>query len=579
MNSQLTANQVVFTNKARCRDCYRCVRYCPVKAIRMQDGQARIDPDRCVACGTCVRECPQQAKAFRDDLDRAKQLLAASDRVACSLAPSFAAAFPGWQRSRLPSALRRLGFFYVGETAIGAYQSAQATAECVSRDPTANHVCTACPAVVRYVETYRPELLPQLVPVVSPMIAHARHIRRQHDDDVRVVFIGPCVAKKAEAERPELAGAVDVVLTFRELVQWLVEAGIDLNACEESGFDEPAPADARLFALEGGAVKTAGIAADLLSVSVLAVSGFDNVAHVLDAVSAGPRGRLVEPLFCVHGCVDGPAMPDDRNAYQRRDDVLEFAALRPSNAKSSVLSLGAPSDLVCRFTPHTLPSGRPVSEERIQAVLERTGKLGPQDYLDCGACGYAGCREKAIAVVRGLAEPEMCMPHMRRLAEQRVDRIIETSPNGIVILDDRLRILSMNPAFRRYFMCTDAVCGQNISCLMDPEPFERLVAEQKDQLEVTVDHKNYHVVCHEILYRMPEEDQYVGIFVNVTKSRASERELSRLRAQTVMQAQELLEQQMRMAETIATCLGENTARGEALLHQLVKMAGEQGAKS
>jgi PAS domain S-box-containing protein len=393
-----------------------------------------------------------------------------------------------------------------------------------------------------------------------------------------VIFIGPCVAKKAEAERPELAGAVDVVLTFRELTQWLTEAGIDLNACEESGFDEQAPPDARLFALEGGAVKTAGIAADLLSVSVLAVSGFTNVDRALDAVVGGRRGRIIEPLFCAHGCVDGPAMPDERNAYERRDDVLDFASQELSQPAHSVAPLGIAADLVGRFTPHTLPTDRPVSEQRIQAVLERTGKLGPQDYLDCGACGYAGCREKAIAVVRGLAEPEMCMPHMRRLAEQRVDRIIETSPNGIVILDDRLRILSMNPAFRRSFMCTDAVCGQNISCLMDPEPFERLVAEQKDQLEVTVDHKNYNVVCHEILYRMPEEEQYVGIFVNVTKSRANERELSRLRAQTVMQAQELLDQQMRMAETIATCLGENTARGEALLRQLVNMAGEQGAK-
>lgn len=216
-------------------------------------------------------------------------------------------------------------------------------------------------------------------------------------------------------------------------------------------------------------------------------------------------------------------MLDVRNAYRRRDDVLENASIESPAATGGEVIAGAPDDLVCRFAPRTLPSERPVSE-------------------------------------------------------QRVDLIIETSPNGIVILDDRLRILHMNPAFCRYCMRSDAVCGQSISCLMDPEPFERLVAEQKEQLEVTVDHKSCYVVCHEILYRMPEEDQIVGILVNVTKSRANEQELSWLRAQTVMQALELLEQQMRMAETIAACLGENTARGDALLHQLVQMAGEQGAQ-
>jgi PAS domain S-box-containing protein len=566
----------VFTNKARCRDCYRCVRHCPVKAIRMHDGQASIEAERCVACGTCVRECPQQAKAFRNDLDRAKRLVAESGQVACSLAPSFAAAFPGWQQSRLPSALRRLGFDYVGETAIGAYQVALATARCIAEQAGSDHVCTACPAVVRYVELYRPQTLANLVPVVSPMVAHGRHIRRTRGQDCRVIFIGPCVAKKAEAERPELADAIDVVLTFAELVQWLRESQIDLRTCEESDFDEAPAGDARLFALEGGAVRTSGIAADLLSSSVLAVSGFDSVDQALAGLQAGPKGRIVEPLFCPHGCVNGPAMHEDRNAYERREDVLEYAAAHPGCcADEAPLPPTDTKDLQATFAARKIRAARAVTEQRIQAALERVGKTGPQDFLNCGACGYAGCREKAIAVVEGLAEPEMCMPYTRRLAEQRVDRIIETSPNGIVILDDRLRILSMNPAFRRFFMCSDAVCGQSVSCLMDPEPFERLAAGQDRQIELTVDHKNYHVVCHEILYRMPEEEQYVGIFVNVTKSRANERELNRIRGLTVMQAQELLEQQIRMAETIATCLGENTARGEALLQRLVQMTEDE----
>lgn len=584
MSSSATpaAQQVVFTNKARCRDCYRCVRVCPVKAIRMRNGQASIEQERCLDCGTCIRHCPQQAKSYRSDLDQAKQLCASRGLVACSLAPSFAAAFPDWQRTRLPSALRRLGFEYVGETAIGAQQVAKHTSDVVKEQLDDQHVCTACPAVVRYVETYRPELVDHLLPIVSPMVAHGRHIRRRLGEDVAVVFIGPCVAKKAEAQRPEVADAVDVALTFAELAQWLEEEGIELEHCEESGFDEKPGNDARLFALEGGALRTSRFATDMLATDVVSVSGFDDLEAVCDSVPNQKHRRLIEPLFCPQGCINGPVMLDGRNAFSRRDDLLGYAQQSPeirgaskSMEEEQDEEQCPVSDLQVDYQPHPLAGDQRLDERRIRLVLKRIGKEKPEDYLNCGACGYASCRDKAIAVTRGLAEPEMCMPHMKRLAEQRVDRIIETSPNGIVILDDRLRILNMNPAFRRFFQCSDATCGESISCLMDPEPFERLVAEEHEQLELTCEHKNYDLVCHQILYPLPGERQYVGIFVNVTHSQSHQKALSRLRAQTVLQAHELLEQQISMAETIAACLGENTAKSQALLDQLAELAEEQ----
>ncbi len=566
-------NDIIFTNKARCRDCYRCVRVCPVKAIRMHDGQAHVDTERCIACGTCVRECPQGAKSIRNDVQRAVRLLASGEPVACSVAPSFAAAFEPWQQRRLPSALRQLGFSYVGETAIGAYHSAAATARAVARDPNRRHVCTACPAVVRYVERYRPAQLSQLVPVVSPMMAHARHVHEQRGENWKVVFLGPCVAKKAEAERPELAGAVDCVLTFEELQQWLEQEGIDLRTCEESGFDEAPEGEARLFPLEGGCVRTAGWTTDVLDGHVLAVSGFNEVRDSLDSLTADAEPLIIEPLFCARGCIGGPAMPGEQTSYHRRGEVLKYAEHCP----------GCPPDtsqthvLATRFTP-SQADREEITEEQIRHVLEKTGKASEEDQLNCGACGYPTCREKAIAVIRGLAEVDMCMPYVRRLAEQRVDRIIETSPNGIVILDDQLRILSMNPAFRRMFMCSDAVCGRPVSYLLDPEPFERLAADPGQLIESTVEYPNYHLTCHQILYALADEQQYVGIFVNVTRAQTSERQLDELRVQTVLQARELLDQQTTMAETIAVCLGENAARSEALLDKLMLLAeGEKGA--
>lgn len=570
MNSHDTGRQVVFTNKARCRDCYRCVRVCPVKAIQMRDGQAYVVEGRCLACGTCVRECPQGAKSYRNDTERAERLFAPGVRVAASVAPSFAAAFPEFQRHRLPSALRQLGFCYVGETAIGAYHAAAQTAAIVETQADRRHICTACPAVVCYVERYRPELVSALTPVVSPMIAHAMHIRQLLGDDVKVVFIGPCIAKKAEAERPEHTGLVDCVLTFAELREWCQRKEIDLSACEESEFDETPEGDARLFPIEGGSVRTSGWTTDLLAANVVAASGFEEVCTVFDGLFAPNAPSVVEPLFCAHGCTNGPAMPDDRNVLSRRSDVLEYAAAHP----------GKPADgryhghLATQFKTRAEYTEPPINEEQIRHVLEITGKSRAEDQLNCGACGYANCRDKAVAVIRGMAEPEMCIPHMKRLAEQRVDRIIETSPNGIVILDEHLRILHMNPAFRKFFLCSDAICGQPISYLMDPEPFVRLASGQEPVIEMIAEHKRYNLTCHQILYPLLEERQYVGIIVNITGSRANQEKLDQLRSQTVLQARELLEHQIQMAEKIAKFLGESTARGENLVEKLMLLTEE-----
>ena len=276
--------QVIYTNKAQCRDCYRCVRVCPVKAIRMHEGQAAVVEERCIRCGTCVRECPQKAKSVRNDLVRAIALLASGVRVAVSVAPSFASVFSGWRQQRLPSALRRLGFCHVGETAVGAYQVACQTAAIAAARPDFSMICSACPAVARYVELYRPALVPNLAPVVSPMLAHAEHLKKRLGKDIKVVFIGPCVAKKAEAERPEHDGLVDVVLTFDELAEWLQREGIDLSACEESSFDEEPRGDARLFPLEGGCVRTAGWTTDLLAGDVVVASGYEEVGTALDGL-------------------------------------------------------------------------------------------------------------------------------------------------------------------------------------------------------------------------------------------------------------------------------------------------------
>lgn len=568
-------SQVVFTDKARCRDCYRCLRACPVKAIEMHAGQARVVAERCIACGTCIRSCPQQAKAYRNDVEQAVRLLKSGHPVAASIAPSFASVYGDWQRHRLPSALRRLGFSYVGETAIGAFEVASATAEHVKTHPNQVHVATACPVVVNYVEQYKPDLVGTLTPIVSPMLAHAHGIRAKLGPDVKVIFIGPCVAKKAEAERHEHAGLVDCVLTFGEMQQWLDSAGIDLAQCEESAFDETPAGDARFFPVSGGMARTAGLSTDLLASDVHCTSGFEELDAMLDRVKGMRGGALVECLFCPQGCVHGPGISQTDNIYQQRDALIAFAAANAGQPPMAIPpSDQLPEHLRTSFQARLLAESEAITEEAIQATLAQTGKAALADQLNCGACGYGTCRDKAIAILRGMAEAEMCMPHMRRLAERRTDRIIETSPNGIVILDKDLKILSMNPSFRKMFTSSEAVLGKPISYLIDPEPFEKLAAGEADLIQEVRRYPNYQVMCHQITYALRDEGQYIGILVDTSASTRNAEELKHLRAQTQAQARELLEHQILMGQQIAKLLGESTARGETLVRTLLEMAGE-----
>ncbi|MBN2582855.1 MAG: 4Fe-4S binding protein [Planctomycetes bacterium] len=573
MTAEQRHNQVVFTNKARCKDCYRCIRVCPVNAIGLRDGQAYVDEERCLSCGTCIRECPQGAKSFRRDTERAKELIASGRTVAVSLAPSFAAIFSEWQTRRLASALRKLGFAHVSETAVGAYDVAQQTARYAREHRDRACIATACPVVVHYVERYRPHLVKNLVPVVSPMVAHARRLKQTLGDDAAVVFIGPCVAKKAEAE-DKSDGLVDCALTFTELLEWFDEQGIDLAQLEESDFDLQPAGWARSFPLVGGSLETASLRVSALAPDVVSVAGAKEVEDVLDSLAEAREPLLIEALFCDQGCINGPAMPATHPVHERRTRLLRYVLGHTTQESGSECS----ADLGTTFAVRSLRQ-EPVTDEQIRRVSERTGKQAPEDQLNCGACGYSTCREQAVAVVRKMAEAQMCVPYMRRLAEQRTDRIIETSPNGIVILDERLNILHVNGSFKKLFMCSEAVYGKPISYLVDPEPFEKVAAGKADLTELTVEHPKYHLVCRQIVYALRDEKQYVGVFVNLTTSLKNKKTLDSLRASTLQQARDLLTHQVDIAGRIAQFLGDSTAQGEKLLDNLVRLAQDEPGSS
>jgi iron only hydrogenase large subunit-like protein/uncharacterized Fe-S cluster-containing protein len=563
-------NQIVFTNRARCRDCYRCIRVCPVEAIGIRDGQAFVDERRCISCGTCIRECPQQAKTYRNDLADVQEIMKRGGRVAVSIAPSFASLYEPWEIKRIPSMLRKLGFSYVAETAVGAQLVSEAMQQLVQTSPEKSWISTACPAVVSYVLHYRADLKNLLMPMVSPMLAHARHLKQKLGPETTIVFVGPCVAKKYEAQH-DADKSVDAVLTFDELNQWFEQERIIASNFEESAFNEQPGRTARIYPLEGGGLKTSAMDVDPFGLRTLSASGIEEITDVLDSIRRVPSGCVIEPLFCAQGCINGPLTCSQRPLFERRKAILDYAAgaeepIRP-------VSLGS-LQLGCAFTEPAWTDER-FPEEQIRKVLEQTGKLSPEDQLNCGACGYSTCREQAKAVLRKMAEPDMCVPYVRRLAEQRTDKIIETSPNGIVILDKSLAILHMNSSFKKLFMCTDSVLGKPISYLMDAEPFEQIAVGAAEQHHAAVHHRKYSLVCQQIIYALPQEGQIVGLFVDLTGITRNKQKYDELQAQTLEQAQALLRQQMEMAGKIAEYLGSSTAQSEKLLTNLMRIAEDK----
>ncbi len=574
MKSDGLRNGIVFTNKARCRDCYRCVRACPVKAIKMEDAQANVEDELCIHCGTCIRECPQGAKQYKNEIEKVKALLKGDVKPAVSIAPSFAGFYNSWETKRIPSALRKLGFVHIAETAVGAYYSAKLSLEYIESGRSSVNIASACPAIINYIEKYQPKFVNSLIPVNSPMIAHAKAIKQKFGGNKPVVFIGPCIAKKGEAEREEYEGLIDAVLTFEELADLFEEEEIIPGRCEESGFDEIPAGNARLYALAGGQSKTVNMDSGHFSTDVVAISGYDEIRDLLESVDPSRDNIIIEPLFCNSGCINGPGSKSEKKIFDRKKSLLKYNAEKEVNDNPEVPDIYLTTEYKSKEVAR-----EEFTEEEIKKVLAKTGKTTPEDELNCGACGYLSCRDKAKAVLKGMAEHEMCIPYVRRMAEQRTDKIIESSPNGIVILDDELKILSMNPAFKRFFMCSDSVCGKNISYLMDPEPFVELASKPIKMLEATVQHDKYNIVCHQKMYMLQEDNQYVGIFVNITKNISDREMLDELRNETITQARELLDHQINMAQNLAKVLGENTARGEKLVENLLKLSKDDNDKN
>lgn len=407
-----TIFKAVRTAPDRCRVCYTCVRECPAKAIRIIEGQATVLHDRCIGCGNCVRVCSQGAKVITDSTAAVRGLLSGPRPVTAIVAPSFPADFPEFDYRILVGMIRGLGFARVNEVAFGADLVADRYHRLLDEGG-GPYIATSCPAVVFYVEKYHPELIGRLAPIVSPMAAAARALRERAGEEIRVVFIGPCTAKKIESRDRLIEGEIDEVLTFVELRRMFAESGLDPEAAAPSDFDPPRGGLGTLFPLHGGLLQAADLKEDLLTSDVVTASGRRFTSAIEEFRTGGMRTRLLEILAC-DGCIMGAGMSTADPLFRRRSRISDYARQRAGETGSSAGEDPRETfrglDLSRSYADLDQRLRQPAGED-ITAILQRMGKFKPEDELNCGACGYPSCREHAVAILKDLAESEMCLPY------------------------------------------------------------------------------------------------------------------------------------------------------------------------
>ena len=544
--------------KSNCKNCYKCIRHCPVKAIRFSGNQAHIIGNECILCGQCFVVCPQNAKEIVDETEKVKVLLQSGDPVFVSLAPSFIANYEGVGINSMRRALRKLGFFDVEETALGATVVKTEYERMLKEDDRDVIITSCCHSINLLIQKHYPQALGYLADVVSPMQAHCKDIKKRFPN-AKTVFIGPCVAKKDEAEHYE--GIVDAVLTFEELTEWFKSEKIEL----EKELDNDICSRARFFPTTGGILKT--MAMDMPGYTYLALDGVENcIAALKDIIDGKIHKCFIEMSACVGSCVGGPVM----EKYHRNSAVKDYIAVSGyAGTKDFEVSQPKASDLKKNFSYIEQRSMKP-SDFEIQNVLRQMGKFKPSQELNCGSCGYNTCREKAIAILQGKAEISMCLPFLKDKAESFSDAIVKNTPNGLIVLNEQMEVQQINDAARKMMNIRSAsdIVGDQVVRILDPIVFIKVLQDKKDVHEERVYLAEYRRYVEQTVVYDKDSRLLICIMRDITDDQDEREKKEKITRQTIEVADKVVDKQMRIVQEIASLLGETAAETKIALTKL-----------
>ena len=542
--------------KSNCKNCYKCIRNCPVKAIRFSGDQAHIIADECILCGRCFVVCPQNAKEIVSEVEKVKVMIQSGEPVIASMAPSFIANYDGVGIDAMREGLQKLGFADVEETASGATMVKTDYERLVHEKQKPVIISSACASVNLLIQKHYPEMIKYLADTLSPMQAHCRAIKRRNPE-AKTVFIGPCVAKKDEAQR--YPGIVDAALTFEELTECLEKENVRL----EKKVDSNPESLARIFPTVAGILRTMKDRDP--EYEYVAVDGIDNCIAALEDVAAGHVSNcFMEMSACKGSCVNGPVM----EKYHPWFITDYLSVTRYAGDKDFPVEQPEISELSRRYDILEGMKDMP-TERKIQEILSKMGKKKPSDELNCGTCGYDTCREKAIAIYQGKAEIEMCLPYLKEKAENFSNIIFDNTPNGLLVLNERLEIQQINPAACRIMNIRrpSDVLGSQIVTLLDPKPFLDALESRKSVFQCAYLAEYDRYVEEQVLY----DQSYRMLFCmleDVSDEAAEREKKAEMRRQTTEVADKGVEKQMRIVQEIASLLGETAAETKIALTNL-----------
>lgn len=554
----------VYTLINECHDCYRCVRKCPVKAIKIENNHASVIPEKCISCGTCVKVCPANAKCVRNDLETVKNLLISGKDVYVSLAPSWSGVFE-MSPQKMIAILKNLGFKAVSETALGAQEVSIKTADMLNHMEKGLLISSACPVIVDYIRKYKLEFSKYITPIGSPARTHARILREQYGDDIAIVFIGPCIGKKNEADEKD--GLIDVAITFEELKIWINDSISDTSEVQKDENYDFVPRNAHegsLYPIDGGmntTIKKIGVNDNVQLLEICTIDSFERALNNLNPETIN-RPIFVEALACEGGCVAGPCISTDKASISIISDVLSKVKDRPIIPKK-------PEYVVdFDYTPIEISESK-YSLEEINQTLKKIGKHTAEDELNCGGCGYSSCRELAAALLDGVAEPSMCVSYMRKIAMRKAAAMLRCMPSAIVMVDNNMNILEANDSFMKMFTGDmydifkarpDGLTGAAIDRIVSFSDIFRTILKTGKDL-----HKEHYSIgdkMYDINAFTIEPNEIVGaIITDVTQTETTREKISE-------KAKEVISKNISIVQEIACLLGEHMVETETLLNSI-----------
>lgn len=541
--------------KTNCKNCYKCIRHCPVKSIRFSGNQAHIVGNECILCGQCFVVCPQNAKEIADATEAVKVLLEGEEPVVASIAPSFIANY-GVGIEAMEQALRQLGFAAAEETAIGATYVNRMYEDILRNRKPDVLISSCCHSVNLLIQKYFPQALPYLADVISPMQAHRVDIRRRMPD-AHVVFIGPCLSKKDEADH--YTGYVDEVMTFEELTRMLEEANIQL----EQNVDHNSQSRTRLFPTSGGILKTME---KVPGYQYISVDGIENcIAALHDLEQGGLNNCFIEMSACAGSCIGGPVMEK-----YHRTPIRDYAAVDAYAGSEDFPIETLPQERIHKEMEAINRKLPQPTETEIFTILRQMGKNKPSDELNCGSCGYNTCREKAIAIYQGKADLTMCLPYLKDRAENFSDHIINNTSNGILVLNESLEVQQINQTACEILNVRHPsdVLGEQVIRIRDPKDFLDVKnggATIRDRRTYLAEYNKYvdETILYDASYRV-----LMCMMRDVTEEERQRRTKESIRQQTIETADKVVDKQMRIVQEIASLLGETAAETKIALTKL-----------